>query len=126
MTTQRMTIKLDYLPDRIVTPNGRGNWREVWQGKRQAKDDAMALIREQGWFHDPLPFADVTYHFHAGDSIARDMDNLIGGAKAFLDAFVTCGVIEKDDTKHIRFREPKYTYIQGGTPSTTITVEGEA
>ena len=126
MTTsaqQRITIKVPYLPDRVVTPNGRGNWREVWQGKRQAKEDAMALIREQGWFADPLPFADMTYHFHAGDLVHRDLDNLVAGAKPFLDALVTCGVIENDDTAHIRMREPIYTCIQGGTPSTTITVE---
>ena len=117
-----LVIVIPYLPDREITSNTRAPWQVVWAGRRQAKEDAMALIREQGWFSDPLPFADVTLHFHAGDLLHRDLDNLIGGAKPFLDALVTCGVIEDDDTKHMRLCEPIYTAERGGEPTTTITV----
>ena len=44
-----LTITLPQLPPREFNPNSRGSWHQRNRANHRAKNDVIALVREQGW-----------------------------------------------------------------------------
>ena len=115
-----MRIELGQLPDSDLNPNKRLRWGKLAKAKREAKDEAMALVLEQGRPATPYAKAHITITWVAKDKRRRDTDNLFASMKSYLDGLVHVGLLRDDDAMHVGYT---LRYEQGDKANTIIEVE---
>ena len=71
-----MRIELGSLPDPDLNPNKRLHYMQTYTAKRNAKDLAMSLVRQQGRPSIPYKKAHISITWVAKDRRRRDPDNL--------------------------------------------------
>ena len=69
-----MRIELGHLPDRKLNPNKRLHHMQLYAAKRDAKDEAIALVLEQGRPDTPYDKVHITITWVAKDKRRRDVD----------------------------------------------------
>lgn len=98
MTDCTFTITLPGLPDPNLSPNSRVSWAVRYRATLVAKDEVVALVREQGWFRAPIQGKVVLkITWCPADRRRRDYDNLVGAMKPYIDALVVAGVLVDDN-----------------------------
>ena len=115
-----MRIELGHLPDRSLNPNKRLHYMQLYAAKRDAKDEAIALVLEQGRPDVPYEKAHITITWVAKDKRKRDPDNLFAAMKASIDGLVEAGLIEDDSAMHVGYT---LRYERGDADNTVIEVE---
>ena len=115
-----MRIELGHLPDRSLNPNKRLHFMAIYAAKRDAKDEAIALVLEQGRPDTPYEKAHITITWVAKDKRRRDADNLLSALKATIDGLVEVGLLVDDDAMHVSYT---LRYERGEKDNTIIEVE---
>jgi len=115
-----MNIELGHLPDRDLNPNKRLHHMQLYRAKRQAKDEAMALVLEQGRPDIPYEKAHITITWVAKDKRRRDPDNLFASMKPYIDGLVEAGLIADDSAMHVSYT---LKYELGEANNTIVEVE---
>jgi crossover junction endodeoxyribonuclease RusA len=115
-----MNIELGHLPDRDLSPNARLHHMQLYRAKRQAKDEAMALVLEQGRPDIPYEKAHITITWVAKDKRRRDPDNLFASMKGTLDGLVEAGLLVDDDARHVSYT---LKYERGDADNTILGIE---
>jgi Holliday junction resolvase RusA-like endonuclease len=110
-----MRIELRHLPDRELNPNKRLHWSDLYRAKRDAKDEAMALVYQQGKPPQPYEKAHITITWVAKDKRRRDIDNLFSSMKAYLDGLVAAGVLIDDSADHVQYTLRYKTDVEENT-----------
>ena len=117
---RKMRIELGQFPDPDLNPNKRHHYMKVANAKRHAKDEAMALVYEQGRPETPYESSHITITFVAGDKRRRDVDNLYSSKKSFIDGLVAAGLIADDSAMHVSYT---LRYERGDKNNTIIEIE---
>ena len=117
---RKMRIELGHLPDPDLNPNKRHHYMKLANAKRHAKDEAMALVYEQGRPETPYESCHIIITFVAGDKRRRDVDNLYSSMKSFIDGLVAAGLIADDSAMHVSYT---LRYERGDKSNTIIEVE---
>ena len=117
---RKMRIELGHLPDPDLNPNKRHHYMKLANAKRHAKDEAMALVYEQGRPETPYESAHITITFVAANKRRRDIDNLLASCKSSIDGIVAAGVIADDSAMHVSYT---LRYERGTRNNTIIEVE---
>ena len=117
---RKITIKLGHLPDRALNPNKRLHHMQLYRAKRQAKDEAMALVYEHGRPGTPYEAAHITITWVAKDKRRRDPDNLFASMKPYIDGLVEAGLIEDDSAMHVSYT---LKYERGDADNTILGIE---
>jgi Holliday junction resolvase RusA-like endonuclease len=120
MVERQTTIELGHLPDSDLSPNKRLHHMQLYRAKRDAKDEAMALVLEQGRPGTPYEAAHITITWVAKDKRRRDVDNLFASMKASIDGLVEAGLLVDDDARHVSYT---LRYELGEANNTVIDVE---
>ena len=115
-----MRLELGHLPDRDLNPNKRLHHMQLYRAKRQAKDEAMALVYEHGRPGTPYEAAHITITWVAKDKRRRDPDNLFASMKPYIDGLVEAGLIEDDSAMHVSYT---LKYELGEANNTIIEVK---
>ena len=115
-----MIIELGHLPDRDLSPNRRLHFMQLYRAKKDAKDEAMALVLEHGAPTEPIQKAHITITWVAKDKRRRDPDNLFASMKPYIDGLVEGGLIVDDSAAHVSYT---LRYEHGDTDNTIIEVE---
>ena len=115
-----MRIELGHLPDRALNPNKRLHYMQLYAAKRDAKDEALALVLEQGRPDIPYEKAHITITWVAKDKRRRDIDNLFSSMKAYIDGLVFAEVIADDSADCVSYA---LRYERGAQEDTVIEVE---
>ena len=115
-----MNIELGHLPDRDLNPNKRLHHMQLYRAKRQAKDEAMALVLEQGRPGTPYEAAHITITWVAKDKRRRDPDNLFASMKPYIDGLVDAELIADDSAKNVSYT---LRYERGDKDNTIIEVK---
>ena len=115
-----MRLELGHLPDRDLNPNSRLHYMNVYRAKAAAKDEAIAMVLQQGKPAVPYERANITVTWVAKDKRRRDFDNLFAALKATIDGLVEGGLIMDDSAAHVSYT---LRYEQGDTDNTIIEVE---
>ena len=115
-----MRLELGHLPDRDLNPNKRLHHMQLYRAKRQAKDEAMALVLEQGRPDIPYEKAHITITWVAKDKRRRDPDNLFASMKPYIDGLVEAGLIADDSAMHVSYT---LRYERGEKDNTVIEVD---
>ena len=87
---------------------------QLYKVKRDAKDEAIARVFEQGRPATPYKRAHITITFvgvpskspgkrQGKDPYGRDLDNLFASMKAYIDGLVFAGLIEDDSVNHVSY-----------------------
>ena len=88
----RLTLAFDSLPVGINL-----NDRSHWAVRKKTVDTAHALVREK--LAPPVPRIGpvvIHIHFYLGDRRRRDLDNLMGACKPYIDGLVLAGLLRDD------------------------------
>jgi len=117
-----MKIELGHLPDPALNPNKQLHHMQLYLAKRDAKDEAMVLVLEQGRPDKPYEKAHITITWVAKDKRRRDIDNLFAAMKAYIDGLVYVGLIVDDSAMHVTYT---LRYERGDKDNTIIKVEEE-
>jgi len=115
-----MKIELGHLPDRKLNPNKRLHHMQLYAAKRDAKDEAIALVLEQGRPDVPYERAHITITWVAKDKRRRDVDNLFASMKGYIDGLVEAELIADDSAMHVSYT---LRYERGDADNTVIEVE---
>ena len=115
-----MRIELDHLPDPDLNPNKRLHHMQLYAAKRDAKDEAMVLVLEQGRPSTPYEKAHITITWVAKDKRRRDIDNLFAAMKAYIDGLVDARLIVDDSAMHVTYT---LRYERGDKDNTIIEVK---
>ena len=115
-----MRIELGHLPDPDLNPNKRLHWTARWHAMRDAKDEAMALVYEQGRPETPYESSHITITWVAGDARRRDVDNCFSSMKAYIDGLVDAGLIADDSAMHVSYT---LRYERGDKDNTILEIE---
>jgi Holliday junction resolvase RusA-like endonuclease len=114
-----MIIELGHLPDRDLSPNRRLHFMQLYAAKRDAKDEATALVLEHGVPPEPIQKAHIAITWVAKDKRRRDIDNLFSSMKAYIDGLVRVGLIADDSADHVEYT---LKYERGTKDNTVIEV----
>ena len=96
LATHAIVIEIPHLPDMSLGPNGRLHYAVRYRRLRDSRDEIIATIRSHGFQQDPLwEKATLSIIYYAADYRVRDLDNLIGASKGWIDGLV--GEILVDD-----------------------------
>ncbi len=98
-----MIIELGHLPDPDLSPNKRHHYMKIYAAKRDAKDEAIALVLEQGKPAAPYAKAHIIITWLSKDKRRRDPDNLFASMKAYVDGLVEAGLIADDSAKNVSY-----------------------
>ena len=98
-----MKIELGHLPDRKLNPNKRLHHMQLYAAKRNAKDEAIALVLEQGRPAVPYEKAHITITWVAKDKRRRDPDNLFASMKPYIDGLVEAELIADDSAMNVSY-----------------------
>ena len=112
-----MKIELGHLPDRKLNPNKRLHHMQLYAAKRDAKDESIALVLEQGRPDTPYEKAHITITWVAKDKRRRDIDNLFASMKPYIDGLVAARLIEDDSAMNVTYT---LKYEQGDKNNTVI------
>lgn len=112
-------ITIPSLPPVEFSPNWRGHWRSRSKAGRQAHDDVIALVKEQGWDSTPLSGVTISVSWGVKDKRRRDTDNFAARTKPYIDALVKAGVLEDDSRFHVLFQ---FSWHEANQSETVITV----
>ena len=115
-----MQIELGHLPDKRLSPNARLHHMELYKAKRDAKEEAMWLVLEQGRPQRAIEKAHITITWVAKDKRRRDADNLFAALKATIDGLVEVGLLVDDDAMHVSYT---LRYERGDKDNTIIGIE---
>ena len=115
-----MRIELGHLPDRSLNPNKRLHYMRVYTAKSDAKNEAIALVLEQGRPDTPYDKVHITITWVAKDKRRRDVDNLFASMKGYIDGLVEAELIVDDDAMHVSYT---LRYERGDADNTVIEVE---
>ena len=115
-----MRIELGQLPDPALNPNKRLHYMKLYTAKRNAKDEAIALVLEQGRPAVPYEKAHITITWVAKDKRRRDVDNLFASMKGYIDGLVEAELISDDSAMHVSYT---LRYERGDADNTVIDVE---
>ena len=117
---RKMRIELGSLPNSLLNPNKRLHHMKLNKEKAEAKDDAIALVKEQGSPATPYEKAHITITWVAKDKRRRDVENLFASMKAYIDGLVVSGLLIDDDWMHVSYT---LKYERGAKDNTIIDVE---
>ena len=115
-----MKIELGHLPDRKLHPNKRLHHMQLYAAKRNAKDEAIALVLEQGRPAVPYEKAHITITWVAKDKRRRDPDNLFASMKPYIAGLVDAELIADDSAKNVSYT---LRYERGDKDNTIIEVK---
>ena len=93
---------------------------QLYRSKRDAKDEAIARVLQQGRPRTPYEKAHITITWVAKDKRRRDIDNLFASMKASIDGLVFADVIADDSADCVSYT---LRYEQGEKDNTIIEVE---
>jgi hypothetical protein len=116
----QMKINLNHLPSRDLSPNKRLHYMALAAAKRDAKEEAFALVLQQGRPATPYDKAHITITWVAKDKRRRDPDNLFASMKPYIDGLVGAGLIADDSAMHVSYT---LKYERGEKDDTVIEVE---
>ena len=111
---------MGHLPDRSLNPNKRLHYMRVYTAKSDAKNEAIALVLEQGRPDIPYEKAHITITWVAKDKRKRDPDNLFAAMKPYIDGLVEAELIADDSAMHVSYT---LRYERGDADDTIIEVE---
>ncbi len=114
-----MKITILHLPYKELNPNSRVYRAIKIRVARQAKDEVIALVREQGYFY-PLNKAHLSITFISKDWRRRDLDNLHSAMKSSLDGLVAAGVLVDDSADQLSI---SLKYEHGPEYATVMEIE---
>ncbi|MEY2875253.1 MAG: hypothetical protein RLZZ373_2624 [Pseudomonadota bacterium] len=105
-------------PDRRLSPNSRGHWRELAKAKQSYRSLCALTARSQG--ATPIPAERLRVHmtFVAPDRRRRDLDNLIASMKSGLDGLAD--VLRVDDNRWALGAELGDGTVPGGQVLVTV------
>jgi len=106
-----ITLVVNHLPARELSPNTRAFWTKIANAKRDASAEALALVRERYAVPPCIPMARVSYTFYIKGKRRHDPDNLVASMKAYLDGIVWSGLLPDDNSQHLTIGQP--IVIQG-------------
>ena len=115
-----MRLNLNHLPDPKLNPNKRLHFMALAAAKRDAKEEAFALVLQQGRPATPYDKAHITITWIAKDKRRRDVDNLFSSMKGYIDGLVHVGLITDDSAMNVNYT---LKYEQGEKNDTVIEVE---
>ena len=115
-----MKIELKHLPDPELNPNKRLHWTQLAKAKSAAKDEAIALVLEQGRPATPYAKAHVIITWLSKDKRRRDPDNLFASMKPYIDGLVEAELIADDSAVHVSYT---IRYEQGDQDNTVIEIK---
>ena len=95
---------------------------QLYRAKRDAKDEAIALVLQQGRPATPYEKAHITITWVAKDKRRRDIDNLFASMKGYIDGLVGVGLVVDDSAMHVSYT---LRYERGAQDDTIIEVEGQ-
>ena len=98
-----MKIELGHLPDPDLNPNKRFHWAKLAKAKSIAKDESIALVREQGKPVTPYAKAHIIITWLSKDKRRRDPDNLFASMKPYIDGLVEAELIADDSAKNVSY-----------------------
>ena len=107
-----LRIELPY-PDERLSPNARVHHQVRAKATREAKEQVLVAVLEQGRRKPLDDRATVTVTFVVPDKRRRDKGNLIASAKAYLDGLTDAGVIKDDTWQYIEEVYPPIVYEKG-------------
>ena len=116
---QSVVCTVPNLPYSKVGPNSRHHHYQRNRLSQAAKEGMLAMLYQQGCQQSPLwerAHLDIT--FRAADRRRRDLDNLIGACKPWLDALV--GVVIVDDSADRLSLMARYE--RGDTEQTVLVI----
>ena len=116
----RRVIVLNHLPDPELNPNKRLHWSKIAEAKRVAKEEAMALVYQQGKPTEPYAKAHITITWISKNKRRRDVDNLFASMKPYIDGLVASGLLVDDSADVVSYA---LEYRLGDENSTRIDVE---
>ena len=99
-----MRIIIQGLPPREASPNARVHYMKLANVKRNMKDVMIASVLEMPSMDrpdEPMEKAHLTITFQAPDKRRRDLDNLLGACKAYIDGLVAASVIIDDSADNL-------------------------
>ena len=115
-----ISIEIPHLPDSALGPNARLHYATRYRKLRDSRDEMIAVIRSEGYSQAPLwEAAQLSITFWAADKRIRDLDNLIGCCKGWIDGLV--GEILVDD--NARRLELTVKYKIGDRERTIFQIE---
>ena len=112
-----MKIELGHLPDPDLSPNKRLHWRPRAKAIKDAKEEAIGRVHEQGRPTKPYERAHITITWVAKDKRRRDIDNLFASMKPYIDGLVAARLIEDDSAMNVTYT---LKYEQGDKNNTVI------
>ena len=115
-----MRIIIPGLPPRDANPNARVHHMKLASVRRNMKDTMIASVLEMPSMDrptEPLEKAHLTITFRANDKRRRDLDNLLGACKAYIDGLVAGGIVVDDSSDHLSF---SLYYEKGTEPAACI------
>ena len=118
-----LTIHLNHLPDRVLSPNARKHWRTVAKAKRDAKAETYYLCREAGIPEHPFEKATISVTFKVDNRRRRDIDNLFAALKPYIDGLVVAGVLVDDSADRVRYVINEL--VVGDVMDTVLEVDAE-
>ena len=98
-----MKIELKHLPDPDLNPNKRHHWTHLAKAKSAARDEAIALVREQGKPATPYAKAHIIITWLSKDKRRRDPDNLFASMKPYIDGLVEAELLADDSAKNVSY-----------------------
>ncbi len=101
-----MRIIIPGLPPRDASPNARVHHMRLSSVRRNQKDIMIASVLELPTMdrpNEPWDKAHLTITFQAPDKRRRDLDNLLGACKAYIDGLVAASVIIDDSADNLSF-----------------------
>ena len=114
-------IELPYLPDPDLNPNTRLNYYAKASSIKNAKEVMEYTLKTIDLPKKPYEYAVLKIEFIAKDRIRRDLDNLMASCKAYIDAFVTGGIIQDDTGIRLSHIEGHYRIEKEAKTIFTIT-----
>ena len=114
-----MRLELGHLPDPDLSPNKRLHHMQLYSAKRDAKDETMALVLQQGRPSTPYEKAHITITWVAKDKRRRDIDNLFASMKGYIDGLVEVGLVVDDSAMHVSYT---LRYERGDKDDTIIEI----
>ncbi len=92
-----ISIKIDHLPYKELSPNARVHWRTRHKFTQSAKAEVYYLAQEKLDHWKAPKKAMISYVFTVTSYHNRDLDNLLASCKAFQDGLVQAGILRADD-----------------------------
>ena len=117
----KTVVEIPYLPDPNLNPNKRLHHYGVAKARAAAKEMMGYMLKTIDLPDQPYEYAVLKIEFIAKDRIRRDLDNLMASCKAYIDAFVTGGIIQDDTGIRLSHIEGHYRIEKEAKTIFTIT-----